>query len=106
MKSRIFLCALLSGTMAFSQVEDSIQTDSTAIEFDFVEIVQRLPLTSERIGKNELNQQHLGQDIPTLLQNTTSSITTSDASTGIGYSSMIVRRIRHGQFNIIITGDI
>ena len=67
MKSRIFLCALLSGTMAFSQVEDSIQTDSTAIEFDFVEIIQRLPLTSERIGKNELNQKNLGQEYSKIL---------------------------------------
>lgn len=104
MKSRIFLCALLSGTMAFSQVEDSIQTDSTAIEFDFVEIIQQLPLTSERIGKNELNQKNLGQDIPTLLQNATSIVTTSDAGTGIGYSSLRVRGIGQEQINITMNG--
>ena len=105
MKSRIFLCALLSGTMAFSQIKDSIQSsDSTVIELDYVEIVQRLPITSEKIGKQNLNQKNLGQDIPALLQTATSVVTTSDAGTGIGYSSLRVRGIAQEHINITMNG--
>src|SRR5690606_18348006 len=105
MKSRIFLCALLSGTMAFSQIKDSIQAnDSTVIELDYVEIVQRLPITSEKIGKQKLNQKNLGQDIPTLLQSATSVVTTSDAGSGIGYSSLRIRGIAQEHINITMNG--
>ena len=104
MKSRIFLCALLSGTLAFGQIKDSIESDSTAIELDFVEIIQRLPLTSEKIGKQELNQRNLGQDIPTLIQNASSVVTTTDAGAGIGYSSIRVRGIGQEQINITMNG--
>ncbi len=105
MKSRIFLCALMSGTVAFSQIKDSIQTiDSTVVELDYVEIIQRLPITSEKIGKQNLNQKNLGQDIPTLLQNATSVVTTSDAGAGIGYSSLRVRGIAQEHINITMNG--
>ncbi len=105
MKSRIFLCALLSGTWALSQIKDSIElNDSTAIELNYAEIVQRLPITSEKIGKQQLNQRNLGQDIPALLQNATSVVTTSDAGTGIGYSSLRVRGIAQDHINITLNG--
>lgn len=105
MKSRIFLCALMSGTLAFGQIKDSVEiNDSTAIELDFAEIIQRLPVTSEKIGKKELNQKNLGQDIPSLLQNATSVTATSDAGAGIGYSSIRVRGIRQEQINITMNG--
>src|SRR5690606_21985835 len=104
MKSRIFLCALLSGTLAFGQIKDSIESDSTAIELDFVEIIQRLPLTSEKIGKQELNQRNLGQDIPILIQNASSVVTTTDAGAGIGYSSIRIRGIGQEQINITMNG--
>lgn len=105
MKSRIFLCALASGTLAFGQVQDSIQSnDSTVIELDYANIVQRLPVTSEKIGKQKLNERNLGQDIPTLIGNATSVVTTTDAGAGIGYSSLRIRGIEQDHINITLNG--
>lgn len=102
MKSRIFLCALMSGTLAYSQVEE-IQ-DSTVVELGSLDLIEKLPLTTEKISKTSLNQKNLGQDIPFLLQNATSVVTTSDAGAGIGYSTIRVRGIGQEHINITMNG--
>jgi iron complex outermembrane receptor protein len=102
MKSRIFLCALVSGTLAYSQVEEI--HDSTVVELGSLELIEKLPITSEKISKTQLNQKNLGQDIPFLLQNATSVVTTSDAGAGIGYSTIRVRGIGQEHINITMNG--
>ena len=101
MKSRIFLCAAFSGILAFGQVEDS---DSTVIELEGAEIIQKLPITSEKLNQREIQQKNLGQDIPALLGNATSVVTTSDAGAGIGYSSVRIRGIAQDHINITLNG--
>ena len=86
----------------YSQVET--ETDSTTIELQGAEIVQKLPVTSEKISKTELNQKNLGQDIPTLLQNATSIVTTTDAGNGIGYSTLRIRGVGQDHINITMNG--
>lgn len=102
MKSRIFLCAVLSGTLAYAQVEEN--QDSTIIELEGLNLVEQLPITSEKITKKLLNQKNLGQDIPSLLQNATSVVTTSDAGAGIGYSTIRIRGIGQEHINITMNG--
>ena len=102
MKSRIFLCAVFSGILSFAQVDE--QSDSTLIELQGTEIIQKLPVTSEKISKKEINQKNLGQDIPALLQNATSVVTMSDAGTGIGYSSVRIRGVDQQHINITMNG--
>lgn len=102
MKSRIFLCTLLCGSVAFAQIQES--TDSAAIELEGAEIIQKLPITTEKITKKELNLRNLGQDIPTLLQQSTSVVMTSDAGAGIGYSSIRIRGIEQDHINITMDG--
>ena len=102
MKSRIFLCAVISGIWGLGQEKEPI--DSTTVDLDWVEIVERMPVTSEKITKTELNEKNLGQDIPTLLQNATSVVTTSDAGTGIGYSSIRIRGFAQDHINITMNG--
>jgi len=102
MKSRIFLCAAFSGILSFAQVDE--QNDSTLIELQGAEIIQRLPVTSEKISKKEINQKNLGQDIPALLQNAVSVVTTSDAGAGIGYSSVRIRGVDQQHINITMNG--
>lgn len=102
MKSRIFLCAIFSGTFAYAQV-DEIQ-DSTIVELESLNLVEKLPITSEKISRKALNQKNLGQDIPFLLQNATSVVTTSDAGSGIGYSTIRVRGIGQEHINITMNG--
>lgn len=102
MKSRIFLCALFSGILSFGQETEN--NDSTLIELNAVEIIQKLPLSSERISKTQLEQKNLGPDIPQLLQNSTSVVNTSDAGAGIGYSSIRIRGVDQGHINISMNG--
>lgn len=102
MKSRIFLCTILAGIVANAQTTEF--ADSTYVELQGAEIVQKLPLTSEKITKQKLESKNLGQDIPTLLQNATSVVTTSDAGMGIGYSSIRIRGIAQEQININYNG--
>lgn len=102
MKSRIFLCAVFVSALTFGQVEE-IQ-DSTTIELEGAEIIQRLPITSEKISKKALSERNLGQDIPTLIGNATSVVTTSDGGAGIGYSSVRVRGIGQNHINITLNG--
>lgn len=102
MKSRIFLCAVFSGILAFGQVNE-IQ-DSTTIELEGAEIIQRLPITSEKINQKQIRERNLGQDIPTLLGNATSVVTTSDAGAGVGYSSVRIRGIIQDHINITLNG--
>lgn len=102
MKSRIFLCALVSGILSFGQeLEDN---DSIFIELETAEIIQKLPLSSERISQSKLNQKNLGQDMTQLLQAATSVVNTSDAGAGIGYSSLRIRGVGQDHINISMNG--
>lgn len=102
MKSRIFLLAAFSGMLAFGQNDET--NDSTFVELQGAEIIQRLPVTSEKINQKKLRDRNLGQDIPTLIGNATSVVTTSDAGAGIGYSSVRVRGISQEHINITLNG--
>lgn len=100
MKRRIFLLGLFCTVLVSAQEKG----DSTIIELGTADIVQKLPITSERISKKQLNQRNLGQDIATLLNNETSVVVTSDAGAGIGYSSIRIRGVAQDHINITMNG--
>lgn len=56
------------------------------------------------IGKEELQKENMGKDIPYLLSLTPSAITTSDAGTGIGYTTLRVRGTDATRINVTING--
>jgi len=102
MKSRIFLFGLICG--AFVSAQEIIETDTAKIELGTAEIIQKLPLTTEKISKRQLNQKNLGQDMASLLSNETSVVVTSDAGAGIGYSSIRIRGVAQDHINITMNG--
>ena len=102
MKRRIFLVAFVSAYIAFGQKSEV--NDSTLIELEAVEIIQKLPITTEKITKNQLQKKNLGQDMASLLQNATSVVSTSDAGAGIGYSSIRIRGVAQDHINITLNG--
>ena len=51
-----------------------------------------------------LEQENFGQDIPFLLDNAPSVVTTSDAGTGIGYTGIRVRGVDASRINVTING--
>ncbi|MEX2591845.1 MAG: TonB-dependent receptor [Anditalea sp.] len=62
------------------------------------------PTTFKSIGKEELNKNNLGQDLPFLLNYTPSVITHSDAGAGIGYTGMRIRGSDQTRINVTVNG--
>lgn len=62
------------------------------------------PMAYENISREQLEQTNLGQDVPYLVSNTPSVVTTSDAGTGIGYTGVRVRGVDPARVNVTING--
>lgn len=60
--------------------------------------------TYTNISKEEIEKNNLGQDIPYLLENTPSLVSTSDAGAGIGYTSMRIRGSDASRINVTVNG--
>ncbi len=62
------------------------------------------PVTYTNIKAEDLETKNLGQDVPFLLQKVPSLVTSSDAGTGIGYSSLRIRGSSPSRINVTIDG--
>jgi iron complex outermembrane receptor protein len=62
------------------------------------------PTTYSTITRKEIGQVNMGQDMPYLLQISPSAVSTSDAGTGIGYSSLRIRGTDLTRINVTING--
>lgn len=58
----------------------------------------------ENIGKDKIQSQNFGQDLPYILNNQTSVVTTSDAGNGIGYTGLRIRGTDPTRINVTING--
>ena len=79
------------------------------IEFDDIIVSatradDKTPMTYTNIDKEELEANNLGQDVPYLLKWTPSTVVTSDAGTGIGYTGIRIRGSDPSRINITING--
>jgi iron complex outermembrane recepter protein len=64
----------------------------------------KTPLTYTNVSKSELQQGNLGQDIPYLLSMTPSLVASSDAGTGVGYTSFRIRGTDMTRINVTVNG--
>lgn len=62
------------------------------------------PTTFTNVTKQEISQVNLGQDMPYILENTPSLVTTSDAGSGIGYTGLRIRGTDLFRINVTING--
>lgn len=62
------------------------------------------PTAFQIISKEELNKNNLGQDLPILLDNTPSVVTTSDAGAGVGYTGIRIRGSDATRVNVTLNG--
>ncbi len=62
------------------------------------------PVAHTNVTKEEIAERNLGQDIPFLLSLTPSMVTTSDAGTGIGYTSFRIRGTDMNRINVTVNG--
>ncbi len=64
----------------------------------------RTPLTYVNVTRQELQTRNLGQDLPFLLSNTPSLVASSDAGTGVGYTSFRIRGTDMTRINVTVNG--
>jgi iron complex outermembrane recepter protein len=62
------------------------------------------PITKSTISREEIGRQNLGQDVPYLLDQTPSMVTTSDAGTGVGYTYFKIRGTDINRINVTMNG--
>ena len=110
MKKYLFF-VLISTTIYSQDLQNNKNLDSLADIFSLEEVTvnalraQRdTPVPFINISKKDLEKVNLAQDLPTLLKNTPSVLTTSDSGSGIGYSSIRVRGSDQSRVNVTING--
>ncbi|MDN5397232.1 MAG: TonB-dependent receptor, partial [Chryseobacterium sp.] len=88
---------------AFIQAQNK---DSMKIrEIEAVNFTKRLPVAKEIINvQKEIDSRNLGQDLPILLKNQTSIISTSDAGNGVGYTGFRIRGVSGKGINVMMNG--
>lgn len=62
------------------------------------------PFAYQDVSKEKLEQVNLAQDIPILLNQTISSVTTSDAGAGVGYTGIRIRGSDATRINVTVNG--
>lgn len=65
---------------------------------------EKAPFAFTNVSKKELQKLNLGQDLPILLDQQTSVVTTSDAGAGIGYTGLRIRGTDATRINVTING--
>ncbi len=67
-------------------------------------VKENSPIAHSDITFNELEKTNLGQDIPFLLQNAVSMVSTSDAGAGVGYTGFRLRGSDATRINVTVNG--
>lgn len=62
------------------------------------------PVAYQNIGKKDISTINFGQDLPILLGNSISSVSTSDAGNGMGYTALRIRGTDMTRINVTING--
>lgn len=89
-------------TIDFKMVESSYMTDKVIVTA--VRAGERTPTTYTNISNEEIESRNYGQDIPFLFRNTPSTVVTSDAGAGVGYTGLRIRGVDPTRTNVTING--
>lgn len=111
MKKNVMMAAALMG-IGFTFVQARAHTESDSLRVINLQEVQvvstratsKTPVAFTNISQVELKKVNFGQDIPYLLSMTPSTLTTSDAGAGIGYTTLRVRGTDGTRINITVNG--
>lgn len=74
------------------------------LEVRSVRAGDKAPFTKTNISKSEIAKINLGQDLPFLLNQTPSVITTTDAGNGVGYTGIRIRGTDATRINVTLNG--
>jgi len=108
---KYYLLVLISANIYSQNIQNNQSLDSIADIVNLDEVTvnslrakDNSPVPFVNISKKDLENTNLAQDLPTLLKNTPSLLTTSDSGSGIGYSSIRVRGSDQSRVNVTING--
>ncbi len=108
---KYYFFVLISANIYSQNVQNNQSLDSIADIVNLDEVTvnslrakDKSPVPFVNISKKDLENTNLAQDLPTLLKNTPSVLTTSDSGSGIGYSSIRVRGSDQSRVNVTING--
>ena len=109
MKKNLLIATLIASganvAMAENAVVDTLTNyDLQAAEVTATRATRTTPIAYTNLDKKEIAKKNFGQDLTYLLLGTPSLITTSDAGTGIGYTSLRVRGTDASRINITNNG--
>ncbi len=65
---------------------------------------ERTATTYQNVSREQLQARNFGQDLPYLLDQTPSVVTTSDAGTGVGYTALRIRGTDGTRINVTLNG--
>jgi len=78
-------------------INDEVLVEATRVD-------ESIPVTFSDLDKDDIQKQNLGQDVPYLLNLTPSTVVTSDAGAGIGYTGIRIRGVDPARINVTING--
>lgn len=99
--------------IAIAQTESDVKSDTlkqskTRELEEFVVISTRVkknaPVAFENVDKEEIEKNNQGVDLPILLDQQTSVVTTTDAGAGVGYTGIRVRGSDASRINVTVNG--
>ena len=98
-----------AASVVYGQQQSAVSDSLWNVSLQEVEVIstratRTTPVAFTNIGKEELQKQNLGQDLPYLLSMTPSAISTSDAGAGVGYTSIRVRGTDGTRINVTANG--
>lgn len=97
----IIILGLYISSVSIAQKIDSIKIQ----EITPLNFTKTLPITKEIIRvEKDLGHKNLGQDLPILLKNQTSVLSSSDTGNGIGYTDLRIRGVSSTSINIMLNG--
>ncbi len=91
-----------SSTIDFSLNMESIMNDEVTVNATRAAI--NAPIAFTNLSAKDIQKNNLGQDLPYLLDQTPSVVTTSDGGTGIGYTYIHIRGSDATRINVTING--
>lgn len=92
------------GSVKAQDADSTGRQNLAPVEIRAIRAGSNAPFTKTEIKKEEIEKQNFGQDLPYILQYTTSAVATSDAGNGVGYSALRVRGTDGTRMNVTFNG--
>ena len=89
-------------TLVFILEEEALMGEEVNISATRAQ--EKSPSTYSLITSREIKKLNTGKDLPFIIQNTPSTVVTSDAGTGIGYTGISIRGSNLTRINVTVNG--